>query len=124
MAMLQIENVVSDRGSKYAVSGNIAKNRSEVQKLISILTARKKYARASHNTWAIIFSSGEQVKQDDGESGAGSIMLKMLEREHLLDHLVIVTRWYGGVNLGADRFRHVKSCVQMYVRKLRSSKQY
>jgi putative IMPACT (imprinted ancient) family translation regulator len=39
----------------------------------------------------------------------------MLEREGLHDHIIVVTRWYGGVHLGGDRFRHVKTCVQDYL---------
>ncbi len=29
----------------------------------------------------------------DGESGAGVVILRMLEREGLRDHMVVVTRW-------------------------------
>jgi putative IMPACT (imprinted ancient) family translation regulator len=36
----------------------------------------------------------------------------MLEREALRDHIVVVTRWYGGVHLGGDRFAHVVTCTR------------
>jgi len=39
----------------------------------------------------------------------------MLERAQLFDHIVVVTRWYGGKHLGGDRFRHVQDCVQTYI---------
>ena len=42
-------------------------------------------------------------------------MLRMLERAALHDHLVVVTRWYGGVHLGGDRFAHVASCLRAYL---------
>jgi putative IMPACT (imprinted ancient) family translation regulator len=58
---------------------------------------------------------GTQIKADDGESGAGAIILRMLETADLRDHIVVVTRWYGGVHLGGDRFRHVKTCVDAYL---------
>ncbi len=38
----------------------------------------------------------------------------MLEEKNLVDQVLVVTRWYGGVHLGGDRFRHVKTCVQAY----------
>ncbi len=36
----------------------------------------------------------------------------MLEREGLTDFVIVVTRWYGGVHLGGDRFAHVVTCVR------------
>ncbi len=112
--MKQIENVLTDKGSKYAVSGGAVTNRAEAVNFIKKLKRKKKFARATHNTWAVIFADGEQVKNDDGESGAGALILQMLERAELRDHIIVVTRWYGGVHLGGDRFRHVKTCVQEY----------
>ena len=40
------------------------------------------------------------------------MILRMLEREGLQDFVVVVTRWYGGVHLGGDRFAHVVTCVR------------
>ena len=40
----------------------------------------------------------------------------MLDRAGLQDHVVIVTRWYGGKHLGGDRFRHVADAVRHYLR--------
>jgi putative IMPACT (imprinted ancient) family translation regulator len=113
--MKQIEHVLTDRGSKYAVSGGSVTTRAKAADFIKDLKRKKKFAKATHNTWAVIFSEGEQVKNDDGESGAGALVLQMLEREDLHDHIIVVTRWYGGVHLGGDRFRHVKTCVQEYL---------
>ena len=119
--MLQIENVVSDRGSKYAVSGGAVTSRTEAAAFVKNLTRKKKYAKATHNTWGVILPDGEQVKNDDGESGAGMVILRMLEREELQGQIVVVTRWYGGVHLGGDRFRHVQTCVRAYLEALDDS---
>ena len=94
--LLQIENVISDRGSKYAVSGGSAPNRAAVDAFLKQLKSDKKYARATHNSWAVLLSDGTPLKGDDGESGAGMVILRMLEREGLHDHVIVVTRWYGG----------------------------
>jgi putative IMPACT (imprinted ancient) family translation regulator len=48
------------------------------------------------------------------------IILRMLEREDIKDHIVVVTRWYGGKHLGGDRFRHVQDCVSAYLAELAS----
>ena len=52
---------------------------------------------------------------DDGESGAGMVILRMLERASVTGQIVVVTRWYGGKHLGGDRFRHVQDCVRTYI---------
>ena len=55
------------------------------------------------------------VKADDWESGACMVILRMLERDAVMGHLVVVTRWYGGKHLGGDRFRHVQTYVRDYL---------
>lgn len=125
--MLQLDNVVRDRGSKYAVSGGQVSSSAQAKSFLKSLKSKKKFAKATHNTWAVIYREGTgkdtgegagnviRAKSDDGESGAGMIIVRMLEREALYNHIVVVTRWYGGVHLGGDRFRHVQSCVNAYL---------
>ena len=113
--MLQIAEVLRDRGSRYAVSGGPVAGRAGVETFLADLKREKKFAKATHNTWAAILSEGGPVKGDDGEAGAGAVILRMLERAGLVDHVVVVTRWYGGVHLGGDRFAHVVTCVRAYL---------
>lgn len=113
--MLQLEDVVRDRGSRYAVSGGPVAGRAGVDAFLADLRRVKKYAKATHNTWAAVLSDGGPQKGDDGEAGAGAVILRMLEREGLTDHVVVVTRWYGGVHLGGDRFAHVVTCVRAWL---------
>ena len=42
-------------------------------------------------------------------------ILRMLEREGVTGHIIVVTRWYGGKHLGGDRFRHVQDAVRTYL---------
>ena len=102
------EGVISDRGSKYAVSGGPCRSPDEAGAFIKRLCRKKKFAKATHNTWAFLQDS-VPVKHDDGETGAGMVIVRMLEREGVHNHLVVVTRWYGGKHLGGDRFRHVRA---------------
>lgn len=113
-ALRRLGVILSDRGSRYAVSGAPVRDRAAINDALSALKRDRKYARATHNTWAAVLGNGA-VKADDGESGAGMVILRMLERAGLADHLVIVTRWYGGKKLGGDRFRHVQDCVRAYL---------
>lgn len=109
-----LDKIISDRGSKYAVSGAPCRSEAEAKALLSELKRKKAFAKATHNTWALICDDGA-IKNDDGEAGAGMVILRMLEREGLRDHLVIVTRWFGGKHLGGDRFRHVQEAVRIYL---------
>jgi len=107
------DSVLTDRGSKYAVSGAAVTSKDDIQAALKSLCRTKKFAKATHNTWAAIVD-GVQIKSDDGEAGAGMVILRMLDREDLQNHVIIVTRWYGGKHLGGDRFRHVQHCVRHY----------
>jgi len=108
------EGIVTDRGSKYAVSGGPCASAAEAKAFIKELCRQKKFAKATHNTWGYL-ADGKPVKNDDGESGAGMVIIRMLEREGLQNHIVVVTRWYGGKHLGGDRFRHVQTAVRHYL---------
>ncbi|MEX0349065.1 MAG: YigZ family protein [Paracoccaceae bacterium] len=106
--------VLTDRGSKYAVSGGSVENRADIDAVLADLKSDRAYAKATHNTWAAILPTGA-LKADDGESGAAMVILRMMERAELRNHVIIVTRWYGGKKLGGDRFRRVQDAVRAYL---------
>ncbi len=108
------DGIISDRGSKYSVSGGPCSSPEEARIFVKTLCRKKKFAKATHNTWAFVGSSGP-IKNDDGESGAGMVIARMLEREEIRNHIIVVTRWYGGKRLGGDRFRHVQNAVRYYL---------
>ena len=110
-----LDNVLTDRGSKYAVSGGPVASAEDAKAFIKTLCRKKKFAKATHNTWAVILPDGTPLKNDDGETGAGMVILRMLEREGLTGHIIVVTRWYGGTKLGGDRFRRVQDAVRAYL---------
>lgn len=109
------DNIFTDRGSKYAVSGGQVAGREDVRDVLKALTRQKKFARATHNSWAALLPDGP-AKSDDGEAGAAAVILRMLEREGLTGHVVVVSRWFGGTKLGGDRFRRVQEAVAYYLR--------
>ena len=116
IAVMQIfDQIINDRGSKYAVSGGVVKTKEDAQAMVKNLKKEKRFARATHNTWGVILSDGGAIKNDDGEGGAGMVIIRMLERADLKDHLIIVTRWFGGTQLGGDRFRRVQDSVAYYL---------
>ncbi len=113
-SLVQMGVILTDRGSKYAVSGASVQSRDDVDAVLKELKADKSYAKATHNTWAAVLPTGA-LKADDGESGAAMVILRMMERAEMSDHVIVVTRWYGGKKLGGDRFRRVQDAVRAYL---------
>ena len=68
-----------------------------------IAACKKQYHDARHNCWAYILHSGQKRYSDDGEpqGTAGQPILNVLEREGVQDVLCVVTRYFGGILLGA-----------------------
>ncbi|MCR9126610.1 MAG: YigZ family protein [Rhodobacteraceae bacterium] len=112
--LLKCGIVVTDRGSRYAVSGAPVRDARDVAATLEALRSEKSYARATHNSWAARTPAGD-LKGDDGETGAGAVILRMMAREGLENHMIVVTRWYGGRKLGGDRFRRVQDGVRHYL---------
>ncbi len=74
----------------------------EAQSFISGI--KKKHADATHNVYAYILEGTEFARfSDDGEpSGtAGMPVLEVIKREGLTGVVVVVTRYFGGILLGA-----------------------
>mmetsp|Transcript_9289 Transcript_9289/g.14656 ORF Transcript_9289/g.14656 Transcript_9289/m.14656 type:complete len:101 (+) Transcript_9289:1174-1476(+) len=46
---------------------------------------------------------------DDGETAAGGRLLHMMDIVGAKDVCLVVSRWYGGIQLGPDRFKHINN---------------
>ena len=64
---------------------------------------KKKHYDARHNCWCYIIRGGAVRYSDDGEpqGTAGIPMLEVLKREGVTNVVCVVTRYFGGVLLGA-----------------------
>ena len=49
---------------------------------------------------------------DDGESAAGARLAHLLQILELENVLVVVSRWYGGILLGPERFKHINQAAR------------
>lgn len=76
---------------------------TEAQALERISQMRQKHYDATHNVWAYIIKDGAVRFSDDGEPGgtAGMPTLQVLQREGLFNVVCVVTRYFGGILLGA-----------------------
>lgn len=68
------------------------------------LLENPKIEEATHNILAYI-TPEEEGFDDDGETHAGTQVLQMMQLSGAKNCAVIVTRWYGGIQLHGDRFR-------------------
>ncbi|MFC8537869.1 YigZ family protein [Streptomyces sp. NPDC057249] len=70
-----------------------------------IARVRREHPTATHNCYAYVIGADASVQKasDDGEPGgtAGVPMLQMLTRREVCYAVAVVTRYYGGVKLGA-----------------------
>ena len=78
---------------------------SEEEARAFITAIKKEHYKATHNCSAFIIGERSEIKRtsDDGEpSGtAGVPMLGVLENHNLTNVCVVVTRYFGGIKLGA-----------------------
>lgn len=70
-----------------------------------IQSMKKKYFDARHNCSAYVLGEGadKQKSNDDGEPGgtAGNPILEAIKKNELTNIVVVVTRYFGGIKLGA-----------------------
>ncbi|CAG10950.1 unnamed protein product, partial [Tetraodon nigroviridis] len=89
----------------------------QVKKVLEELYENKKIASATHNIYAYrIYCEDKQSFlqdcDDDGETAAGGRLLHLLQILDVRNVLVVVSRWYGGILLGPDRFKHINNCAR------------
>lgn len=80
----------------------------------------RKIARATHNMWAYrVFDEQKKAQindhDDDGETHAGGKMAELLSIMDVNGLMVVVSRWYGGIQLGPDRFRHINNVARVLI---------
>ncbi len=77
---------------------------SEAEARARIEEMKKKYYDARHNCWCYLLKEGNVVRySDDGEpqGTAGQPMLNVFQRENITNVCCVVTRYFGGILLGA-----------------------
>lgn len=90
---------------------------SEAEAAAAIRAMKKKYFDARHNcsAWRIGADGALQRSSDDGEPGgtAGAPILEAITRNGLTDILIVVTRYFGGIKLGAGGLTRAYSHAAM-----------
>ena len=96
------EGTYSEKRSKFVAFSHHVETEEQVKDIVA--QYRKKYYDARHVCYAYMLGAERQVfrANDDGEpsSTAGKPILGQINSNELTDILIVVVRYYGGVNLG------------------------
>ena len=98
------EGFYSEKRSKFLAFAFHVTSEEEVKQIVA--DYRRKYYDARHVCWAYTLGADHSLfrANDDGEpsSTAGKPILGQIAKNDLTDILIIVVRYYGGVNLGTS----------------------
>ncbi|XP_059923907.1 protein IMPACT isoform X3 [Gadus macrocephalus] len=110
-------SIITDRRSTFQPHLAPVSAPGQVKMVLDKLYGNKKIASATHNIYAYrIFCEDRQSFlqdcEDDGETAAGGRLLHLLQILDVRNVMVVVSRWYGGILLGPDRFKHINNCAR------------
>lgn len=100
----------SIRGPKHKIKKSIfiasiysVKNENELN--IKLKSIKEEFSKASHNAYAFRLMENSAMRSDLSDDGevkgtAGRVILQHLENINAVNVLLVVTRFYGGINLG------------------------
>jgi uncharacterized YigZ family protein len=98
------EGFYSEKRSKFLAFAHHVETLDEIKELLA--QYRKKYYDARHVCYAYMLGAAREDfrANDDGEpsSTAGKPILGQINSHELTDILIVVVRYYGGVNLGTS----------------------
>ena len=108
---------VTDRKSVFQAHVCQVCSLEQVRQMLSELKSNKKIAQATHNILAYRFIDKDKAVlmqdcDDDKEHGAGGKLSHLLQYSGAEGVAVVVTRWYGGIQLGPDRFKHINNVAR------------
>ncbi|KAA3673015.1 uncharacterized protein DEA37_0008492 [Paragonimus westermani] len=110
-----------DRKSVFQAHACRVETVGAVSRFISSVLENHKIAVATHNilAWRLVTKSKSGTSDlihsdcdDDGETHAGSRLLHLLTISGMENVAVMVSRWYGGIQLGPDRFKHINNVAR------------
>eukprot|EP00457_Paulinella_chromatophora_P004892 gb/GEZN01004905.1/.p1 GENE.gb/GEZN01004905.1/~~gb/GEZN01004905.1/.p1 ORF type:complete len:425 (-),score=120.53 gb/GEZN01004905.1/:178-1452(-) len=121
---IHVGDPLTDRKSVFQARVAVVRSAEDVQQVMSHLLSDRHIARATHNisAYRIILpkengnDSGPDLilkdNDDDGETAAGARLAHLLDLTNAQNVLVVVSRWYGGIHLGPDRFKHINNVAR------------
>ncbi|EKM59868.1 uncharacterized protein PHACADRAFT_115180 [Phanerochaete carnosa HHB-10118-sp] len=115
IVIIEAEPIV-DRKSVFVGRACRVRDPSQVPLILAHLMSDRRIARAAHpiiSAWRCrVGSVMHQDNDDDGETAAGGRLAHLLQILEVNDVLVVVTRYFGGIHLGPDRFKHINQAAR------------
>uniref|UniRef100_A0A8C9YAF8 Impact RWD domain protein n=1 Tax=Sander lucioperca TaxID=283035 RepID=A0A8C9YAF8_SANLU len=96
-------NAITDRRSTFQPHLAPVVTPRQVKMVLGKLYENKKIASATHNIYAY------RIYCEDKHS---FLLLHLLQILDVSNVMVVVSRWYGGILLGPDRFKHINNCAR------------
>ena len=105
----------TDRKSTFQAHFARISSMEELEYFKSNVLNYPKVSRATHNILVYRFTKGNLIYHDyddDGETAAGSRLAEILRLMEVDNIAIIVSRWFGGILLGADRFKIINNTAR------------
>jgi hypothetical protein len=104
--------ITTEQKSSFQAHFAFVYSMDEVNLFRDIVYEDKRVARATHNIFAYRFicpktNISHHDQDDDGETAAGGRLSEMIRLMKVENVAVIVSRWFGGILLGPDRFKFI-----------------
>ncbi|MDE7106043.1 MAG: YigZ family protein [Anaeroplasmataceae bacterium] len=95
------ENTIVIQKSKFIAEAYRVDSVEEIEQILTAI--RKKYYDATHHCFAYRLKDNIQKMSDDGEPAktAGAPILDVILKQDITNILIVVTRYFGGILLGA-----------------------
>ena len=116
------EPLIVNKSTFVARCVGIKSLRDATNSISHLLSTNKRVAGATHNisAWRIKSTPAQdggpeivvQDSDDDGETAAGGRLLHLMQLTDVWNVVVVVTRWYGGVKLGPERFKCINAVAR------------
>ncbi|ODV88019.1 hypothetical protein CANARDRAFT_193121 [[Candida] arabinofermentans NRRL YB-2248] len=112
-----ISDPIVDRKSTFVAFAKRVTSIDDAYDFLETLKMDKKVSRAQHCMTAWRIKSEESSAQyqdcdDDGETAAGGRLLHLLTIMDAWNVMVVVCRWFGGIHIGPDRFKHINASAR------------
>jgi len=96
-------NSIIDRKSKFIASASPASTEEEAKSFITKVSANHK--KATHNAYGYRIKTPMGIVSSAGDDGevkgcAGDSILYVLEKKDVVNSVIVVSRYYGGIKLG------------------------
>ncbi|KAJ7125022.1 ribosomal protein S5 domain 2-type protein [Mycena epipterygia] len=108
---LHASSRLTDRKSVFLAHASILSHPDMLPRFLEHLRALPRLKRATHCMYAYR-AAGVAAESDGGEGGSGERLGRLLRLTGCEDVVVVVWRWYGGVKLGADRWKRISEVAR------------